>query len=43
MGVTQARIDTFMVSWEKYCRMIMQEEKNKPKKPNSDLLQKISE
>jgi len=42
-SVTQARIDTFMTSWAKYCCMMMEEEKHKPKKPNSDLLQKIPE
>lgn len=37
-----ARLDLFFVYWDKYCVSLIEEERNKPKKPNSDVLKLIS-
>ncbi len=43
MTVNKSRLDTFVKQWEEYCMVLMKEEKSKSKKPNTDMIHRISE
>jgi len=43
MTVNKNRLDQFVKHWEEYCMVVMKEEKSKSKKPQTDVLHKISD